>query len=42
MTLVYNDGRKVNLKFIDLKENIQFPEGHFKFTVPAKTKVTND
>ena len=42
LTLVYADGRKVNLKFIDLKENVSFPTGHFTFSVPAKTKITNN
>lgn len=42
LTLVYVDGRKVNLKFIDLKENVNFPGSHFNFTVPAKTKITNN
>lgn len=40
LTLVYNDGRKVNLKFIDFKEDASFPGDHFNFTVPPKTKVT--
>ncbi|HXH30907.1 MAG TPA: outer membrane lipoprotein carrier protein LolA [Bacteriovoracaceae bacterium] len=42
LTLVYTDGRKVNLKFIDLKEGVNFPAGHFNFTVPAKTKVSTN
>lgn len=41
MTLIYADGRKVNLKFIELKEEVFFPAGHFEFTVPAKTKIIN-
>jgi outer membrane lipoprotein-sorting protein len=41
MTLIYNDGRKVNLKFIDLKENVSFPSSNFQFVVPKNTKVTN-
>lgn len=39
MTLVYADGRKVNLKFMELKEEVTFPAKHFEFTVPPKTKV---
>lgn len=42
MDLVYVDGRKVSLKFIDLKENTPFTPDHFKFTVPAKTKTTQN
>lgn len=42
MTLVYTDGRKVTLKFIDLKEDVSFSANHFVFDVPSKTKVTND
>jgi len=41
MTLIYSDGRKVNLKFIDLKEDVSFPVKHFEFTPPAKTKIIN-
>lgn len=41
MTLIYVDGRKVNLKFLELKEDTSFPAGHFEFKVPAKTKVIN-
>ncbi len=41
MTLIYVDGRKVNLKFLELKEETSFPAKHFEFTVPAKTKVIN-
>ncbi len=41
MTLVYADGRKVNLKFLELKEETSFPAKHFEFTAPAKTKVIN-
>ena len=39
LTLIYSDGRKVNLKFLELKENLSFPAKHFEFTPPAKTKV---
>lgn len=39
MTLIYIDGRKVNLKFIELKEEVAFPAGYFEFKPPAKTKV---
>jgi outer membrane lipoprotein-sorting protein len=41
MTLIYVDGRKVNLKFLELKEDVGFPAKHFEFTPPAKTKVIN-
>ena len=41
MTLVYADGRKVNLKFLELKEETSFPAKHFEFAPPAKTKVIN-
>lgn len=41
MTLIYSDGRKVNLKFLELKEETNFPPRHFEFTVPAKTKIIN-
>jgi outer membrane lipoprotein-sorting protein len=42
ITLVYVDGRKVLLKFIDLKENTSFSGSHFEFTVPPKTNITNN
>ncbi|MGE3611484.1 MAG: outer membrane lipoprotein carrier protein LolA [Bacteriovoracaceae bacterium] len=42
ITLIYTDGRKVNLKFIDLKEDVSFSSSHFVFSVPPKTKVTKD
>lgn len=41
MTLVYADGRKVNLKFLELKEEVSFPAKNFEFTPPAKTKIIN-
>lgn len=41
LTLIYTDGRKVNLKFIEIKEDVSFPMKHFEFTAPAKTKVIN-
>lgn len=41
LTLVYNDARKVNLKFIDFKEDANFSGDHFIFSVPAKTKISN-
>ena len=41
MTLIYADGRKVNLKFLDLKEEPTFPAKHFEFTPPEKTKIIN-
>jgi outer membrane lipoprotein-sorting protein len=42
LTLVYADGRRVSLKFIDLKERASFAPNYFTFSVPEKTKVTND
>ncbi|HXH75678.1 MAG TPA: outer membrane lipoprotein carrier protein LolA [Bacteriovoracaceae bacterium] len=42
LTLVYADGRKVNLKFIELKQDAEFAAGHFNFVVPGKTKVTTN
>jgi outer membrane lipoprotein-sorting protein len=41
MTLIYADGRKVNLKFLELKEEVSLPAKHFEFTPPAKTKIIN-
>jgi outer membrane lipoprotein-sorting protein len=41
ITLIYVDGRKVNLKFLELKEEMSFPAKHFEFTPPAKTKIIN-
>jgi outer membrane lipoprotein-sorting protein len=42
LTLVYVDGRKVDLKFIDIKNDISFTPAHFKFVVPKETKVTSN
>lgn len=42
MILEYTDGRKVTLKFIDMKEDVSFGPGHFIFTVPDKTRVTTN
>jgi outer membrane lipoprotein-sorting protein len=39
ITLIYVDGRKVNLKFLELKEDPSLPVKHFEFTPPAKTKI---
>jgi outer membrane lipoprotein-sorting protein len=41
MTLIYADGRKVNLKFLELKEEVSFGAKHFEFTPPAKAKIIN-
>lgn len=41
ITLVYVDGRKVNLKFLELKEGVTFGPKHFEFTIPPKTKISN-
>ncbi len=40
LVLLYNDGRKVNLKFSDLKEDVKFAQKHFEFDIPSDTKVT--
>ena len=42
LTLIYADGRKVNLKFQDFKEEPSFPVKHFEFTPPNKTKIINN
>jgi outer membrane lipoprotein-sorting protein len=42
LTLVHADGKKVNLRFIEFKENVKFSESHFTFKVPAKTRTTNN
>lgn len=42
LTLIYADGRKVNLKFQDFKEDPSFPAKHFEFAPPAKTKIINN
>lgn len=40
LVLTYNDGRKVNLKFVDLKEDTKFAQKHFEFDIPSNTKVS--
>lgn len=40
LVLTYNDGRKVNLKFVDLKEDVSFSQKHFVFDIPSNTKVS--
>lgn len=40
LQLVYNDGRKVTLKFVDLKEGESFSKSHFEFDIPGNTKIT--
>ena len=42
MILEYTDGRKVTLKFIDMKEDVSFDAKHFIFTVPEKTRTTTN
>jgi outer membrane lipoprotein-sorting protein len=42
LTLVHADGKKVSLRFLELKENVKFTESHFVFKVPPKTKITNN
>ncbi len=39
LTLVKGDEQKVNLKLIDLKEDINFGPKHFEFSTPNKTKI---
>lgn len=39
--LLKTDEQKVNLKFIELKEDPSFPPKTFEFTPPAKTKIVN-
>lgn len=34
-----NNGKMKQLRFIDLKEGVNFPDSHFIFNIPAKTKV---
>jgi outer membrane lipoprotein-sorting protein len=41
-TLIYVDGRKVDLKFTEFKEDVSFPSTHFEFTPPPKTRVIKD
>lgn len=40
LVLIYNDGRRVNLKFTDLKEETKFSPKHFEFDIPSNTKVS--
>ncbi len=40
MTLEYVDGRKVDLRLIDLKQDVSFDDNHFTFKVPEKTKIS--
>jgi outer membrane lipoprotein-sorting protein len=42
ITLIYVDGRKVNLKFTEFKEDVSFQPKQFEFTPPTKTKVIKD
>jgi outer membrane lipoprotein-sorting protein len=42
MSLVSEDGKKVELKFLEFKEDVSFPTGHFDFKIPPKTKVVNN
>jgi len=39
MTLTKNDGGKINIKLIDMKENTTFPASHFVFKPSSNTKV---
>jgi outer membrane lipoprotein-sorting protein len=42
LSLVYADGQKVNLRFLELKENVSFAKNHFEFVIPKNTKVLNN
>jgi outer membrane lipoprotein-sorting protein len=42
ITLKHLNKNKTNIKLIDLKENISFPEGNFEFTPSANTKVLSN
>lgn len=39
--LVFSDGKKSKLKFLDLKTNLTTSSDRFNFTPPANTKVSN-
>jgi outer membrane lipoprotein-sorting protein len=39
ITLKHINGRKTNIKLIDLKENVSFPPGNFEFVPSSSTKV---
>lgn len=39
--LVFNDGKKSKLKFVELKINTNIPSERFNFTAPPNTKKTN-
>jgi outer membrane lipoprotein carrier protein len=39
ITLVRTDKQTVNLKFVEFKEDANFPSGHFEFAIPPKTKI---
>ena len=41
MTIEYNDGKKVTLKFLDLKEDVSFDGSHFTFKIPDNTKTVS-
>ena len=40
LELVYTDGKKINTKFVDLKEGVKFAKSHFEFEIPSNTNVT--
>ncbi len=42
LSIEYVDGRKVKMKFLEMKEDVKFESNHFVFTVPEKTKVTTN
>jgi outer membrane lipoprotein-sorting protein len=42
LILLYADGRKVNLKFLEFKPDITFNPKHFEFNAPQKTKIIED
>lgn len=41
ITLKHTNKNKTNIKLIDIKEGISFPQGHFEFKPSANTKVIN-
>lgn len=41
ITLLQLNGKKTNIRLIDLKENSSFPPGNFEFTPSANTKIIN-
>jgi outer membrane lipoprotein-sorting protein len=42
LILIYADGRRVNLKFLEFKSDSTFSPKHFEFHAPPKTKIIED